>query len=233
MSDTLEPLLVNPPKKRFNLRKYLIAGILVWLPLVVTLWVVNYIISATDRLTAFLPETWQLQHYIGFNIPGTGIVIALAVLFFTGVFAANVLGQKIIKAWDGLLGRIPVVKSIYSSVKQVSNSLLSDSRQAFKDPIWVNFPHQEAWAIGFVSGEISPALQASLPPLQEGDEYLSVYVPTTPNPTSGFLMIVPRSRTCVADISVDEALKYIISLGMVLPNTHTKATDRPIIVESA
>lgn len=197
------------------LKKYLITGVLVWLPIAVTIWAMTYIISAADRLISLLPESWQPQHFWGFNIPGLGIVAATVVLFVTGVFAANVLGKRILGAWDSLLGRIPVVKSIYSSVKKVSESLLSDSSRSFKTPVLVPFPQPGIWTIAFVSGHIPDKLKGSLP---QDDDYISVYVPTTPNPTGGYYIMVKKSDVRELDMSVDQALKYVISLGMVMPD---------------
>ena len=197
------------------LKKYLITGVLVWLPIAVTIWAMTYIISAADRLISLLPESWQPQHFWGFNIPGLGIVAATVVLFVTGVFAANVLGRRILVAWDSLLGRIPVVKSIYSSVKKVSESLLSDSSRSFKTPVLVPFPQPGIWTIAFVSGHIPDKLKGSLP---QDDDYISVYVPTTPNPTGGYYIMVKKSDVRELDMSVDQALKYVISLGMVMPD---------------
>ena len=197
------------------LKKYLITGVLVWLPIAVTIWAMSYIISAADRLISLLPESWQPQHFWGFNIPGLGIVAATVVLFVTGVFAANVLGRRILGAWDSLLGRIPVVKSIYSSVKKVSESLLSDSSRSFKTPVLVPFPQPGIWTIAFVSGHIPDKLKGSLP---QDDDYISVYVPTTPNPTGGYYIMVKKSDVRELDMSVDQALKYVISLGMVMPD---------------
>ena len=197
------------------LKKYLITGVLVWLPIAVTIWAMTYIISAADRLISLLPESWQPQHFWGFNIPGLGIVAATIVLFVTGVFAANVLGRRILGAWDSLLGRIPVVKSIYSSVKKVSESLLSDSSRSFKTPVLVPFPQPGIWTIAFVSGHIPDKLKGSLP---QDDDYISVYVPTTPNPTGGYYIMVKKSDVRDLDMSVDQALKYVISLGMVMPD---------------
>lgn len=197
------------------LKKYLITGVLVWLPIAVTIWAMTYIISAADRLISLLPESWQPQHFWGFNIPGLGIVAATVVLFVTGVFAANVLGRRILGAWDSLLGRIPVVKSIYSSVKKVSESLLSDSSRSFKTPVLVPFPQPGLWTIAFVSGHIPDKLKGSLP---QDDDYISVYVPTTPNPTGGYYIMVKKSDVRELNMSVDQALKYVISLGMVMPD---------------
>ena len=197
------------------LKKYLITGVLVWLPIAVTIWAMTYIISAADRLISLLPESWQPQHFWGFNVPGLGIVAATVVLFVTGVFAANVLGRRILGAWDSLLGRIPVVKSIYSSVKKVSESLLSDSSRSFKTPVLVPFPQPGIWTIAFVSGHIPDKLKGSLP---QDDDYISVYVPTTPNPTGGYYIMVKKSDVRELNMSVDQALKYVISLGMVMPD---------------
>ena len=197
------------------LKKYLITGVLVWLPIAVTIWAMTYIISTADRLISLLPESWQPQHFWGFNIPGLGIVAATVVLFVTGVFAANVLGRRILGAWDSLLGRIPVVKSIYSSVKKVSESLLSDSSRSFKTPVLVPFPQPGIWTIAFVSGHIPDKLKGSLP---QDDDYISVYVPTTPNPTGGYYIMVKKSDVRELNMSVDQALKYVISLGMVMPD---------------
>nr|WP_314591978.1 DUF502 domain-containing protein [uncultured Neisseria sp.] len=197
------------------LKKYLITGVLVWLPIAVTIWAMSYIISAADKLINLLPESWQPQHFWGFNIPGLGIVAATVVLFVTGVFAANVLGRRILGAWDSLLGRIPVVKSIYSSVKKVSESLLSDSSRSFKTPVLVPFPQPSIWTIAFVSGHIPDKLKGSLP---QDDDYISVYVPTTPNPTGGYYIMVKKSDVRELNMSVDQALKYVISLGMVMPD---------------
>ena len=197
------------------LKKYLITGVLVWLPIAVTIWAMTYIISAADRLISLLPESWQPQHFWGFNIPGLGIVAATVVLFVTGVFAANVFGRRLLGAWDSLLGRIPVVKSIYSSVKKVSEPLLSDSSRSFKSPVLVPFPQPGIWTIAFVSGHIPDKLKGSLP---QDDDYISVYVPTTPNPTGGYYIMVKKSDVRELDMSVDQALKYVISLGMVMPD---------------
>lgn len=197
------------------LKKYLLTGVLVWMPIAVTVWVIGYIISATDRLAALIPAQWQPERYLGFNIPGTGFIVAVIVLFLTGVFAANVLGRKILEGWDSLLGRIPVVKSIYSSVKKVSESLLSDNSRSFKTPVLVPFPRRDIWTIGFVSGSLPDNIAAVLP---DAAPRIPVYVPTTPNPTGGYYILVKQSDIRELDMSVDEALKYVISLGMVLPD---------------
>ncbi|MCG7656708.1 DUF502 domain-containing protein [Wielerella bovis] len=198
-----------------RMKKYLITGLLVWLPITVTIWIINYIISATDRLINLIPPQWQPEQYLGFHIPGLGFVIAIVALFITGVFAANVLGRKIIEGWDSLLGRIPVVKSIYSSAKKVSESLFSDNSRSFKTPVLVPFPQPDIWTIAFVSGSVPQSVSDALP---EKSGYVSVYVPTTPNPTGGYYIMVRESDIRELDMTVDEALKYVISLGMVMPD---------------
>ena len=197
------------------LKKYLITGLLVWLPIVVTIWVITYIIGATDKLINLIPEQWRLENQLGLQIPGQGFVIAIVILFITGVLTANVLGRKFLEGWDSLLGRIPVVKSIYSSVKKVSESLLSDNARSFQTPVLIPFPQPNIWTIAFVSGEVPQAIAEALP---EQTDYVSVYVPTTPNPTGGYYIMVRRSDIRELNMNVDEALKYVISLGMVMPN---------------
>lgn len=196
-------------------KKYMITGLLVWLPIVVTIWVVTYIISASDKIIKLIPPEWRVETYLGFQIPGQGFVIAVCVLLITGIFAANVLGRKILEGWDSLLGRIPVVKSIYSSVKKVSESLFSDNSRSFKTPVLVPFPQPNIWTIAFVSGSVPQSVSDALP---EKSGYVSVYVPTTPNPTGGYYIMVRESDIRELDMTVDEALKYVISLGMVMPD---------------
>ncbi len=194
------------------MKRYLIAGLLVWVPLGITIWVLHFLLSSLDSILFVLPESWRPETYLGFSIPGLGVVVAFLILFATGVVAANFFGQRLIGGWELLLSRIPFVKSIYSSVKQVSDTLLSDKGNAFRKALLVEFPHSDSWTIAFLTGTPS----ASVASLLEG-EHVSVYVPTTPNPTSGYFVIVPRARVHELDMTVDEALKYIISMGVVAP----------------
>ena len=212
---TNKPLITHNTIMGNLLKKYLITGLLVWLPIVVTIWVITYIIGATDKLINLIPEQWRLENQLGLQIPGQGFVIAIVILFITGVLTANVLGRKFLEGWDSLLGRIPVVKSIYSSVKKVSESLLSDNARSFQTPVLIPFPQPNIWTIAFVSGEVPQAVAQALP---EPTDYVSVYVPTTPNPTGGYYIMVRRSDIRQFNMSVDDALKYVISLGMVMPN---------------
>ena len=197
---------------KMTVRGYLVAGLLIWLPLGITLWVLSLIIGSLDQTLNLLPHEWQPEQLFGFSIPGLGVVFAFLMLLGTGMLAANVLGQRLVDFWHGLMSRTPFVKSIYSSVKQVSDTLLSDSGQAFKKALLVRWPHQDSWTVAFQTGSPAPQVVA-----QMGDEeHVSVYVPTTPNPTSGYFIMVPKRDTRELAMSVDDALKYVISMGVVL-----------------
>ena len=194
------------------MKKYLMTGLLVWVPLAITIWVLSSIIGGMDGLLRILPESWRPDTLLGFHIPGFGVVMALVIVLGTGFLAANFLGKQVLVWWDYLLNRIPVVRTIYSSVKQVSDTLLSDSGNAFRSAVLVQYPRAGMWTIAFQTGtpakEIADALVG---------EHISVYVPTTPNPTSGFFIVVPVADTKPLAMSVDEALKYVVSMGVVAP----------------
>lgn len=194
------------------MKRYFVAGLLVWVPLVITVWVLSFLVSTLDQSLLLLPEAWQPQKLIGIYIPGLGVLMTLIVVLATGVLAANILGQRLVLLWEALLSRIPFVKSIYSSVKQVSDTLFSSSGQAFRKALLVQYPRHGAWTIAFLTGQPGGEVVTHLP----GD-YVSVYVPTTPNPTSGFFLMMPREDVIELDMSVDAALKYIISMGVVPP----------------
>jgi uncharacterized membrane protein len=194
------------------MKRYLIAGLLVWAPLGITIWVLHFLVTTLDQTLEVLPATWQPDRLLGFHVPGLGVVLSFLILLATGVIAANFLGARLILFWESLLGRIPVVKSIYSSVKQVSDTLLSDKGNAFRKALLVEFPREGSWTIAFLTGTPDRSVAPHLP----GD-HVSVYVPTTPNPTGGYFLMLPRSRVRELDMTVDEALKYIISMGVVAP----------------
>jgi len=204
------------------MKRYLIAGLLVWVPLGITLWVINSLVSTLDQTLLLVPENLRPEALVGFRIPGLGVLLSFAILFVTGVFAANFFGQRLILIWEGLLGRIPVVKSIYSSVKQVSDTVLSDQGTAFRKALLVEFPRPGCWTIAFMTGVPADAVVDHLP----GD-HVSVYVPTTPNPTGGYFVMLPRSSVRELDMSVDDALKYIISMGVVAPRRRHPAPVAP------
>ncbi|MBR0568407.1 DUF502 domain-containing protein [Azoarcus sp. L1K30] len=196
------------------MKKYFITGLLIWIPLTITFMVLAWIVNTLDQILLWLPSGSQPRDVIGFNIPGIGVLASLLIVFVTGLVAANVLGQKVVQLWEGILARIPVVKSIYYSVKQVSDTLFSSSGQAFRKALLVQYPRQGSWTIAFLTGKPGGDAARHL----EGD-FVSVYVPTTPNPTSGFFLMMPRADVIELEMSVDEALKYIISMGVVAPPT--------------
>jgi uncharacterized membrane protein len=193
-------------------KKYFITGLLIWVPLVITVWVLSFLVGTLDRTLLLLPISWQPRSWLGFHIPGLGVLLTLAVVLATGVFAANIIGQRLVMYWEGLLARIPIVKSLYSSVKQVSDTLFSSSGVAFRKALLVQYPRQGSWTIAFLTGQPGGDVANYLK-----GEYVSVYVPTTPNPTSGFFLMMPAADVVELDISVDAALKYIISMGVVPP----------------
>ena len=200
------------------MKKYFITGLLIWVPLGITLWVLHLLVSAMDQTLLLLPENFQTEHWLGMHVPGMGVVLTFVVVFGTGLIAANMLGQRLLRFWENILGRIPVFKSIYNSVKQVSDTLFSSTGHAFRKALLVQYPRDGSWTIAFLTGQPGGDVVNHL----QG-EYWSVYVPTTPNPTSGFFLMMPKSDVIVLDMSVDEALKYIISMGVVSPGANGRA----------
>jgi uncharacterized membrane protein len=198
------------------MKRYLIAGLIVWVPLGITIYVLAFLINTLDQTLLLLPESVRPDTVLGVHIPGLGVVLSLAILLVTGVIAANFFGARLIHLWESILGRIPFVKSIYNGVKQVSDTLLSDSSYAFRKALLVEFPYPGSWTIAFLTGTPAVSVATFLE-----DEHISVYVPTTPNPTSGYFVMLPKSRVHELDMTVDEALKYIISMGVVAPKPHT------------
>jgi uncharacterized membrane protein len=194
------------------MKKILITGLLIWIPLAITIWVLELIVSTMDQSLLLLPPQFQPQALLGYQIPGLGALLTVVVVFVTGALASNILGQRLVLFWEKVLGRIPVVKTIYSSVKQVSDTLFAPGGQAFSKALLVQYPRKDSWTIAFLTGapgrDVAKHLQG---------EYVSVYVPTTPNPTSGFFLMMRRADVIELDMSVDEALKYVISMGVVPP----------------
>lgn len=199
------------------IKRYFITGLLIWVPLAITAWVVALIVSAADQTLRLLPESVRPHELLGYDIPGAGIALTLCVIFTTGLLAANFIGQRLVRWWEKLLARIPVVNSIYNSVKQVSDTLFSSSGNAFRKALLVRYPHADSWTIAFLTGTPGGDVVNHL----TGD-YVSVYVPTTPNPTSGFFLMMPSKDVIELDMEVDEALKYIISMGVVAPPPRDK-----------
>jgi uncharacterized membrane protein len=193
-------------------KKYFITGLLIWIPLVITIWVLKVIFDALDQSLLLLPDSFQTEHWLGVHIPGLGAILTLVVVFLTGIFATNFFGAQLIELWHLILNRIPVVRSIYSSVKQISDTVFSSSGQAFRKALLVQWPHEGMWTIAFLTGTPGGDVVNYLP-----EDCLSVYVPTTPNPTGGYFVIVRKSEVIELDMSVDQALTYIISMGVVPP----------------
>lgn len=194
------------------MRKYFITGLLILVPLAITFWVLHAIISTMDQSLLLLPARWQPETLVGFRIPGLGTILTLLIIFFTGLLTRNFIGNYVVAAWEALLKRIPIVNSIYSSVKQVSDTLFSSSGNAFRKAVLVQYPRQGCWTIGFLTGVPGGDVVNHL-----SGEYVSIYVPTTPNPTSGFFLMIPKAEAIELDMSVDAALKYIVSMGVVAP----------------
>ena len=195
-----------------RLKKYFVTGLLVWVPLGITLWVLHFLVSTMDKTLQLLPEEFQTERWLGIYVPGMGVVMTVVVVLATGIVATNFLGQRVLLFWEGVLSRIPVVKSIYNSVKQVSDTLFTSGGHAFRKALLIQYPREGTWTIAFLTGQPGGDVMNHL----HGD-YWSVYVPTTPNPTSGFFLIIPKADVIELDMSVDAALKYIISMGVVAP----------------
>jgi len=194
------------------LRRWLFAGLLVIAPLAITLWVLQWIVGTLDQTLLILPEAWQPVRLLGVRIPGLGVLLALAILLVVGAITSNFIGRTLVGWSDAVLNRIPVVRSIYSSVKQVSDTLFSPSGNAFRTAVLVQWPRPDVWTIAFVTGTPGGDVVSHLQ-----DDFVSVYVPTTPNPTGGYFVML-RRRDCIElKMSVDEALRYVISMGVVVP----------------
>ncbi|MDF3823189.1 DUF502 domain-containing protein [Leptospira sp. 96542] len=195
-----------------KLRKWLLAGLLVLVPLIIPLWVLNWVIGTLDQTLRILPSAWHPDNLLGFHIPGLGVIFAVVVVLAIGAMASNIIGNQLLAWGNALLQRIPVVRSIYSGVKQVSDTLFSEKGNAFRQAVLVQWPRPDMWTIGFVTGTPGGELVNHL----QGD-YLSVFVPTTPNPTGGYFVMLKASDCIVLDMSVDAALTYVISMGVIAP----------------
>lgn len=209
-------LAVHATKMMQKIRQYLITGLLVLVPLAITAWVLKTVIGFMDNSLLLLPNAWHPHTIFKRDIPGLGAILTVAIVLLTGMLATNFFGKQLIMLWENLLNRVPFVKSIYSSVKQVSDTLFSGSGNAFRKAVLVKFPHQNCWTIAFLTGVPGGNVASHL----HGD-FVSVFVPTTPNPTSGYFLMLPKAEVIELEMSVDEALKYIISMGVVAPANKT------------
>jgi len=202
------------------IKKYFITGLLIWVPLAITVWVLGLLVAT---LEGFVPSFLSSESLFGIDIPGFRFALVIVVVLLTGIFAANLLGRTLLEQWEALLGRIPLVRSIYNSVKQVSDTVLAPNGQAFRQAVLVQYPRAGSWTIAFLTGVPGGEVANHLP-----GEHVSVYVPTTPNPTSGFFLMMPRDHVIDLQMSVDAALKYIVSMGVVAPPAQPVAAAAPI-----
>ncbi|WP_196862173.1 MULTISPECIES: DUF502 domain-containing protein [unclassified Polaromonas] len=205
-----------------SIRRWLLAGLLVLVPLAITLAVLNWIVATLDQTLLILPVAWHPDRLLGFHLPGFGVLLTLGIVLLMGAIASNFLGRKLLMVGNALLRRIPIVRSIYSSVKQVSDTLFSENGNAFRKALLVQWPREGVWTIGFLTGSPGGDVVNHLPA-----DYVSVYVPTTPNPTGGYFVMLKRAECIELKMSVDEALTYVISMGVVVPATRPVAPLNP------
>ncbi|MEO5703197.1 MAG: DUF502 domain-containing protein [Gammaproteobacteria bacterium] len=211
-----------------TVRRYLIAGLLIWVPLGVTLLVIKFLVDVMDNTLLLLPAAYQPDALLGFHMPGLGVVLSVVVVLSTGVIVANLFGRRLVELWESLLARIPLVRSIYSASKQVAETVFSPTGQSFRKVLLVEYPRRGLWSIGFQTGSGLTEAES-----RTGQALILVFVPTTPNPTSGFIFMAPRSDVIEMDMSVDEAFKLIISLGVVIPTWRSEALPNELAAKLA
>ena len=196
-----------------HLKRYFITGLLFLVPLAITIWVLTAVVATMDQSLELLPRALHPESWFGHNIPGLGALLTLLVILLTGMFASNILGERLLRVWERALLRVPVVNSIYNGVKQVSDTVFKPGGQAFRKAVLVRWPHADSWTIGFQTGKPGGDVVNHF-----DGEYVSIYVPTTPNPTGGYFVMMRRSDVIELNMSIDEALKYVISMGVVAPH---------------
>jgi uncharacterized membrane protein len=200
-----------------NIRKYLIAGLLVWVPLAATVLIIKLVIDLMDMTLLLFPERLHPENLWGFTIPGTGLILAVIVVFVTGVLAANLLGRKLVDVWENILGRIPLIRNVYNAFKQITHSVLSSENKSFRKVVLIEFPNQGMWSIGFLT---NPDIKIESNSLD--NELIAVFVSTTPNPTTGFLVMLPKNKVIELDITIEDAFKLVMSMGVIVPNSTIK-----------
>jgi uncharacterized membrane protein len=200
------------------LRRYLMAGLLVWVPLGVTVLIVKFLVDLMDRSLLLLPHAYRPEALVGVKVPGLGVVLTFVIVFATGIVVANIFGRQLVRIWEAFLAHIPLVRSIYAGVKQVMETLFSSGGQSFRKVVLVEYPRREMWTLGFLTGDCAGEVED-----RTGRSLVSVFVPTTPNPTSGYFLMVPREDVTELAMSVDAGLKLIISAGVVLPDDNGEA----------
>ena len=202
-----------------RLRRYLVAGLLIWAPLAVTFVLLRFAVNLMDKTLAIIPQQYRPDELLGFHIPGLGVILTFIVLFITGMLAANFVGRYVVGGWESLLDRIPIVRTIYGGAKNFAEIVFSDSNDSFKKVLLIEYPRKGLYSIAFQTSSELGEIQG-----RTGDDIVCCFVPTTPNPTSGFVIMVPRKDIKVLDMEIDEALKMIISLGVVVPTWHKGQT---------
>jgi len=200
-----------------TLRKYIITGLLIWIPLGITILVIKLLVDLMDKTIVLLPPSWRPEAVFGFDIPGLGIVIGAMIIFITGFILTNIAGRRLIKFWESFLDRIPLVRSIYSSVKQVTQTILSSDSSTFNEVLLIEYPRKGIWTLCFKTSDSPKAFNEAT-----DDELITVFVPTTPNPTSGFILFIPKNEVKKMDLDVEDALKLVMSLGVVTPESKEK-----------
>lgn len=202
------------------IRRWLIAGLLVWLPLVATFLVLQLLVNFLDQSLLLLPNAWRPEALLGFDIPGLGIILSLVLVLITGFFAANILGRRVVAAGESLLARIPLIRTVYSGVKRLAETVLGESSTSFRKVLLVEYPRRECWTLAFQTGAPVGEVQD-----RTTRELLTVFVPTTPNPTSGFIILVPKEDVIELEMSVEDGLRMVISLGVVTPEYARQAAS--------
>lgn len=211
-------------ERKHSIKSYLIAGLLVWLPVWVTLLVIKFMVDVLDNILSLLPKAYQPEHLLGFYVPGFGLLMTLLIVFFTGMLVTNFLGRKLINLWEAIVDRIPFVRSIYNAVKQVAHTVFAKDGQSFRKVFLVEYPRKGLWSIAFQTGGVVPEIEEHVK-----DEMITIFIPTTPNPTSGFLMMVSKNEAIELKMSVDQALKLVISLGVAQPH---RVIEKDIILQT-
>lgn len=210
------------------IRRWLVAGMLVVVPIAITWWVLSWAVNTLDQTLNVLPPEWRPEAWIGFYVPGLGVLAVFVLLLLVGAIASNYFGSKIVDAWDRLLNRIPIVRSVYSSVKQVSDTLFSDNSTAFREAVLVEWPRTGMWTVAFVTGSPSADINAQI-----GEGFVSLYVPTTPNPSSGYFVVAAKSDCRPLQMTVDQALKYVISMGVVPPPVVLTGKNQAVAISTS
>ena len=224
-----KPLKRNWKSKMKTFRTYLVAGLLIWVPVMITVFIVRFLIGMSDKALLLIPMKFRPESLLGFNIPGLGVIFAIAVLLLTGLIARNYFGKYIVAGWERLMSRIPIVRNIYSGARQIAETVFADNSKAFSKVCLIQYPREGVWSLCFKTSTEAGEVQA-----RTKSPVVSVFVPTTPNPTSGFVVMIPVDDVIELDMGVDEGLRMIISLGVVVPKwKNPKQVKMPLETDEA